>query len=175
MTVLEQLISVFFKCYNKSMKPRAYLETTIISYLTSRPSRDIITAAHQQSTQEWWDNRRDKFDIFVSQIVIQEAGEGNNEAAARRLEIIEEITQVEIQPEAVSLAQSLVADGLVPEKAATDALHIAIATVQGMDYLVTWNLKHIANATIRNAIANACRQRGYEPPIICTPEELMEV
>ena len=119
------------------MKPRAYLETTIISYLTSRPSRDIITAAHQQSTHEWWDNRRDKFDIFVSQIVIQEAGEGNDEAAVRRLDVIKNITQIEIQPEAVSLAQSLVTDGLVPEKAAADALHIAIATVQGMDYLVT--------------------------------------
>ena len=138
------------------MKPKAYLETTIISYLTSRPSRDIITAAHQQSTHEWWDNRRDKFDIFVSQIVIQEAGEGNDEAAVRRLDVIKNITQIEIQPEAVSLAQSLVTDGLVPEKAAADALHIA-------------------NAAIRNAIADACRQRGYEPPIICTPEELMEV
>ena len=156
------------------MKPKVYLETTIISYLTSRPSRDIITAAHQQSTQEWWDSRREKFEVFVSQIVIQEAGEGDDDAIARRLDAIENITQIEIQPEAVSLAQSLVTDGLVPEKAAADALHIAIATVQGMDYLLTWNLKHIANATIRNAIADACRQRGYEPPIICTPEELME-
>lgn len=157
------------------MKPKVYLETTIISYLTSRPSRDIITAAHQQSTQEWWDISRNKFDVFVSQIVIQEVGEGDDDAIARRLDAIENIAQIEVQPEAVSLAQSLVADGLVPEKAAADALHIAIATVQGMDYLLTWNLKHIANATIRNAIADACRQRGYEPPIICTPEELMEV
>jgi hypothetical protein len=140
------------------MKPKVYLETTIISYLTSRPSRDIITAAHQQSTQEWWDSRREKFEVFVSQIVIQEAGEGDDDAIARRLDAIENIAQIE-----------------VPEKAAADALHIAIATVQGMDYLLTWNLKHIANATIRNTIADACRQRGYEPPIICTPEELMEV
>ena len=157
------------------MKPKVYLETTIISYLTSRPSRDIITAAHQQSTQEWWDRRRDKFDVFVSQIVIQEAGEGDEDAITRRLGAIENIAQIEVQPQAVSLAQSLMADGLVPEKAAADALHIAIATVQGMDYLLTWNLKHIANATIRNAIADSCRQRGYEPPNICTPEELMEV
>jgi hypothetical protein len=157
------------------MKPKVYLETTIISYLTSRPSRDIITAAHQQSTQEWWDIRRNKFDIFVSQIVIQEVGEGDNSAIARRLDIIENIAQIEVQPEAVSLAQSFISDGLVPKKAVADALYIAIAAVQGMDYLLTWNLKHIANATIRNAIANACRQNGYEPPIICTPEELMEV
>jgi hypothetical protein len=157
------------------MKPKVYLETTIISYLTSRPSRDIITAAHQQSTQEWWEIRRNKFDVYVSQIVIQEAGEGDDDAITRRLDVIENIAQIEIQPEAVSLAQALITDGLIPEKAAADALYIAIATVQGMDYLLTWNLKHIANAAMRNAIADACRQRGYEPPIICTPEELMEV
>ena len=157
------------------MKSKVYLETSIISYLTARPSRDIITAAHQQSTQEWWETRREKFDVYVSQIVIQEAGSGANDASERRLVAIEDIAQVEIQPEAISLAQSLVSGGLVPEKAAADALHIAIATVQGMDYLLTWNFKHIANATMRNAISNACRQQGYEPPIICTPEELMEV
>ena len=157
------------------MKSKVYLETSIISYLTARPSRDIITAAHQQSTQEWWDRRREKFYVFVSQIDIQEAGAGANYASERRLVAIEDIAQVEIQPEAISLAQSLVSGGLVPEKAAADALHIAIATVQGMDYLLTWNFKHIANATMRNAISNACRQQGYEPPIICTPEELMEV
>jgi predicted nucleic acid-binding protein len=157
------------------MKPKVYLETTIISYLTARPSRDIITAAHQQSTQEWWDMSREKFDVYVSQIVIQEAGSGDDEAIQRRLEVIEDITEIEVLPEAVALAQALVSDRLIPERAAADALHIAIATVQGMDYLLTWNLKHIANATIRNAIADACRQQGYEPPIICTPEELMEV
>jgi hypothetical protein len=91
------------------------------------------------------------------------------------MEMIESIPEIEVNPEAISLAQALVSDGLVPEKAAADALHIAIATVQGMDYLLTWNLKHLANAVTRNAIAGACRQRGYEPPVICTPEELMEV
>jgi len=157
------------------MKPKVYLETTFISYLTSRPSRDIITAAHQQSTQEWWDGRRDKFDVYISQIVIQESGYGDDVAVERRLKIIEDISEIEVLPEAVNLAQALVSGGFVPERAAADALHIAIATVQGMDYLLTWNLKHIANATIRNAITDACRQQGYEPPIICTPEELMEV
>lgn len=156
------------------MKPKVYLETSIISYLTASPSRDIITAAHQQSTYEWWDTRREQFDVYVSQIVIQEAGAGDNDASEGRLEAIENIEQVEIQSEAVSLAKSLVASGLVPEKASADALHIAIATIQGMDYLLTWNLKHIANATMRNAISDACRQQGYEPPIICTPEELTE-
>ena len=143
--------------------------------MAARPSRDIITAAHQQITHEWWDGRRGDFDVFISEIVVKEINEGDENAVQRRLETIESIPEVEMTPEAVTLAQSLVDAGLVPQKAATDALHIAIATVHGMDYLLTWNLKHIANATLRNKIADACRQRGYEPPIICTPEELLEV
>jgi hypothetical protein len=107
--------------------------------------------------------------------VIQEASSGDDEAAEKRLSAIAGLSEIETLPEAIVLAQGLISDGLVPENAAVDALHIAIATVQGMDYLLTWNLKHIANATIRNAISAACRERGYEPPIICTPEELMEV
>ena len=143
--------------------------------MAARPSRDIITAAHQQITHEWWDGRRGDFDVFISEIVVKEINEGDENAVQRRLETIESIPEVEMTPEAVTLAQSLVDAGLVPQKAATDALHIAIATVHGMDYLLTWNLKHIANATLRNEIADGCRQRGYEPPIICTPEELLEV
>jgi predicted nucleic acid-binding protein len=157
------------------MKPKVYLETTVISYYTARPSRDIITVAHQQLTEEWWQARRNDFDLFVSQLVLQEANQGDEGAIQRRLEMIESIPEIEINPEAVSLAQALVSDRVIPEKAAADALHIAVATVQGMDYLLTWNLKHLANAAIRNAIADACRQRGYEPPVICTPEELLEV
>jgi predicted nucleic acid-binding protein len=157
------------------MKPKVYLETTIISYFTARPSRDIITAAHQQSTQEWWESRKSNFDLFISQIVVQEAGEGDANAVQRRLELIESVPEIEVTQEAVTLAQALVSDGIVPQKAAADALHLAIAAVQGMDYLLTWNLTHLANAVIRNAITNACRQRGYEPTVICTPEELMEV
>jgi predicted nucleic acid-binding protein len=157
------------------MKPKVYLETTIISYFTARSSRDIITAAHQQVTQEWWYERRNDFDLFISQIVLQEVNQGDEEAIQRRLEMIATIPEIEVNPEAVSLAQALVSDGVVPERAAADALHIAVATVQGMDYLLTWNLRHLANAIIRTAITDVCRQRGYEPPVICTPEELMEV
>jgi predicted nucleic acid-binding protein len=157
------------------MKPKVYLETTIISYFTARPSRDIITAAHQQLTQEWWEGHGSDFDLFVSQIVLQEVHQGDDDAVRRRLEMIAAVPEIEVNPEALSLAQALVADGIVPQKAAADALHISIATVHGMDYLLTWNLKHIANASIRNAINDACRQRGYEPPVICTPEELLEM
>ncbi|MCI0551967.1 MAG: type II toxin-antitoxin system VapC family toxin [Anaerolineae bacterium] len=157
------------------MKPKVYLETTIVSYFVARPSRDIVTAAHQQLTQEWWEGRKSDFDVFISQIVLEEARAGDEDAVKRRLEMLESVPIIEVNPEAVTLAQALVADGIIPQKAAADALHIAIATVQGMDYLLTWNLRHLANASVRNAIADACRQRGYEPPVICTPEELTEV
>jgi hypothetical protein len=113
--------------------------------------------------------------VFVSQAVIQEAGSGDDQAVRRRLKTLEQIAEIEVTPEAISLAQALVSDGLVPEKSSADALHIAIPTVQGMDHLLTWNIKHIANASIRTAISEACRRHGYEPTIICTPDELMEV
>jgi len=156
------------------MKPKIYIETTIISYLAARPSRDLITAAHQQVTQEWWENRRADFDLFVSQLVIQEATAGDEQAVQRRQQVLEELALLQLHEEAVALARTLIDEGALPDKAVGDALHIAIATVHGMDYLLTWNLKHLANAAMRNAITVTCRARNYEPPVICTPEELLE-
>jgi len=156
------------------MQPKVYIETTIVSYLAARPSRDLITAAHQQVTQEWWENRRTDFDLFVSQLVIQEASAGDEQAVQRRLQVLEGFPLLELNEQAVVLARMLIDEGTLSPQAAGDALHIAIATVHGMDYLLTWNLKHLANATIRNAITVACRARDYEPPVICTPEELLE-
>ncbi len=156
------------------MKPKVYVETTIVSYLAARPSRDLITAAHQQVTQEWWENRRTDFDLFVSQLVIQEASAGDEQAIQRRLQMLEDLPLLQLNEHAVTLARTLIDEGTLPSQAAGDALHIAIATVHGMDYLLTWNLKHLANATIRNAITLTCRAHDYEPPVICTPEELSE-
>ncbi len=154
------------------MKPKVYLETTIISYLAARPSRDIIIAAHQELTNEWWENRRKRFDLFVSQLVIQEAKSGDKEAARKRLGLLEPIPLLELNDKAISLARILMNDA-IPPKAVEDALHIAVAAIHGMDYLLTWNCKHIANAEKEHAIAAVCRGNNYEPPIICTPEELM--
>jgi len=156
------------------MKSKVYLETTIVSYLAARPSRDLITAAHQQVSREWWENRRTDFDLFISQLVIQEASAGDEQAVQRRLQTLEELPLLELNGQAIDLAKALIDEGTLPAQAAGDALHIAVATVHGMDYLLTWNLKHLANATIRNAIAVACRAHDYEPPVICTPEELLE-
>lgn len=156
------------------MKPKVYLETSVISYLTSRPSRDLIIAANQQVTQEWWQSRGASFDLFISQLVVQEVGAGNAEAAWQRLQILEDVPLLELSEEVAILAEALVKTGPLPQKAVEDALHIAVATANGMDYLLTWNFKHIANATIRNQIERFCRSRGYEPPVICTPQELLE-
>jgi len=155
-------------------KPRLYLETTIPSYLTSWLSRDLVTAAHQQITREWWETRRGDFELFVSGIVIEEAAAGDEDAAVRRLDAVAGIPLLELNDEVTSFAEKLVEAGTIPEKKGEDALHVAAAVVHGMEYLLTWNLSHIAKAEARSRIENLCRVIGYEPPIICTPEELLE-
>lgn len=161
--------------YNKSVKPKVYLETSVISYLTARASRDILIAANHQVTQEWWQERRPSFDIYVSELVAQEASAGDSEAAAKRQQALVDCTFLDIVPDVIQLAERLIEQNAIPKQAVEDALHIAIATVNGMDYLVTWNFKHIANAAMRANVELVCRLNGYEPPVICTPMELMEV
>ena len=156
-----------------STRAKVYIETTIVSYLTARPSSYLIIAAHQQITRDWWQNRRADFDLFISQAVIEEASAGDRQAAADRLQVLAQIRVLGLNESALQLAHGLVSKGPLPEKAAVDALHIALATVHGMDYLLTWNCKHIANAEMQAPIAALCLLRGYEPPVICTPEELM--
>lgn len=151
-----------------------YLETSVISYLTARPSRDIVIAGHQQTTRDWWQTRRTAFDVYVSELVLKEARGGDPQAAADRLAIIETIELVEVSSEALTLANRLVADAAIPQKAIADALHVATAVTSGIDFLLTWNCKHIANAIMRSRIERICRASGYEPSVICTPEELME-
>jgi predicted nucleic acid-binding protein len=155
------------------MKPKLYLETTIPSYLTSWPSRDLIIAGHQQITREWWKKRKRGFDLYISQLVVDEAKAGNDEAARERLKAISGLPLLDITKEVESLAIRLLTSGVVPVKASTDAAHIAIATVHGIDYLMTWNCVHLANATITKTVAKICREEGFECPVICTPEELL--
>jgi hypothetical protein len=154
--------------------PKVYLETTIVSYLTAWPSRDLVRAAHQQITQEWWQNRRGAFDLSVSELVLQEVSAGDPEAARLRLEALTDIEVLEVTDEATTLTEQLVNQVPLPAKAAADALHISIAVVNAMDYLLTWNCTRIANATLRAKIDAVCRANGYDPPVICTPEELLE-
>ncbi len=155
------------------MKAAIYIETSVISYLTADLSRDLIIAGHQKVTNEWWESRRSKFNLYISQLVIQEAGYGDKAAAKRRLEKLEDIPLLELKDEAVDLAHIFIKNGPIPSKSVEDALHIAVATVNGMDYLLSWNCKHIANAELRKGIMKITHQKGFECPIICTPEELM--
>ena len=156
------------------MKAKAYIETTIISYLNSRPSRDIVIAGHQEITRQWWDSAKNRFDLVASQLVIDEASAGNEDAAQARLNALAHVVLIDATEDALLLAQQLVQAGAIPEKAAENAAHIAIAVTNGVEYLVTWNCRHIANAIMRPKIEAICLGEGYEPTIICTPEELME-
>lgn len=153
---------------------KVYLETSFISYLTARPSRDLVAAARQQITVEWWNRHRERFSLHVSGLVLREASLGNPLAAAARLAAASDIPVLTASVEAELLARTLLAEGTLPAKAQDDAAHIAIATVHGMDFLLTWNFRHIANAERREAVATVCRMAGYAPSVICTPEELDE-
>ena len=156
------------------MAATVYLETTIPSYLAARPSRDLITAAHQQLTLEWWSRRRSAFELYISELVLQEVTLGDADTAQRRLAYLAGIPSLAIAPTAEQFAASLLSSGLVPTNAPADALHIAIAAVHGVDFLLTWNIRHLANAATRRRIDSACRVAGFVPPVLCTPEELME-
>ncbi len=156
------------------MQQRVYIETTFVSYLTARPSRDLIVAGHQQITHDWWNLRRGDYQLCVSQLVLQEASVGDAQYAQARLAVLATMTQVEITEDATSLAEELVHAEALPAKAGNDALHIAVAAVQQIPYQVTWNCRHMANAMMRTQIESTCASKGFKAPIICTPEEMLE-
>jgi hypothetical protein len=156
------------------MRRKVYIETSVISYLTARVSRDLVVAGHQRITQEWWSDRRAAFEVFVLQVVLEEAGAGDQEAARQRLEVLAALPLLEISEEATALAKDLIRIGPLPERAEIDALHSAIAVTNQVDFLLTWTCTHLANAALRHQIDHVCREKGYNPIIICTPEALLE-
>jgi hypothetical protein len=155
------------------MKPKVYLETSIISYLTARPSRNVITIANQQLAQEWWDEHRSEVDLYVSQIVIDEAGKGDAQMAQMRLDLLADVPLLENNAAAKNLAGEILKRKILPVKATLDVFHIAIATVHAMDFLLTLNCKHIANAFIYKHIGKICLDLGFDPPVVCTPQEIL--
>jgi predicted nucleic acid-binding protein len=150
-----------------------YLETSIFGYLVGRPSRDLLASARQQIMDRWWRDQRNRFELFVSAVVEREAGRGDPDAAQRRLAAMAGIPRLIINAEVERLAEQLIKRGAVPEAAAEDALHIAVATVHGVDYLLTWNFRHIDNAEMKPAIRSVCAILGHKCPEICTPEEFL--
>lgn len=156
------------------MKSGVYIETSIISYLTARPANDIRSAARRNSTIDWWENHSRNFHVFVSEYVLTEVAGGDPEAAEKRLNAIQAIPILETTGPVREVAESLLHFGALPRQAELDAYHIAIAATHGMEYLLTWNCKHIANAVMRPKIERICLQANCEPPIICTPDELIQ-
>jgi hypothetical protein len=155
------------------MPRRVYIETTIPSYLTARPSRDIVQAARQQLTREWWDVERRNYDLCISQIVLDEAAAGDAEAAQRRMAVIDTLPLLDLTFEVDGLAETIMQSGLLPASASRDAVHIAVTAVHQVHFLLTWNCRHIANATIFRDLQHIIMSAGYDVPVICTPEELL--
>lgn len=149
------------------------METSIISYLAARPSRDLIVAARQQLTHTWWRDRRPMFDLFVSQVVLDEILAGDPDAAERRAALIAGIPVLDIVPEVADLAATLIQRVPLPATAGADAAHIATAAYPRIDVLMTWNSTHIANAELRPRVERVCRESGHPAPVLCTPDELM--
>ncbi|MBI2571699.1 MAG: type II toxin-antitoxin system VapC family toxin [Candidatus Schekmanbacteria bacterium] len=146
-----------------------------MSYLTARPSRDLLIAARQEMTREWWDASLGKSALFVSELVLEEAGDGDPLAAASRLKLVQSLPLLEVTADASALALRLLHAGALPQEAPRDALHIAVASLHRMQYLVTWNFKHIANVTKRRVIVRVLEDAGHIAPVIATPEDLLEV
>ena len=154
------------------MSVTVYVESSVISYLASRPSRDLVTAARQTITLEWWEERRRQCEVYISTLVEEEISRGDSSAANRRLAYVAEIPALEVTDQANTLAKDLLKQRAVPKSSAEDALHIGIAAATGMEYLLTWNFKHINNAETKTMIAKVIEAHGFVSPVLCSPEEL---
>ena len=157
------------------MKKRVYIETTVVSYLTSRPSRDIMVAGHQEATRNLWPDLAAKYEPFISALVYEEARKGDPDQARLRLEAVAPFPMLDIEENAMSLANKITAGRGIPPEYPEDALHIAVAAVNGIDVLITWNFSHLNNPFTRRAIRRIVENEGYPCPEICSPEELLEV
>lgn len=154
---------------------KVYIETLIISYLTARPTSNLIAAAWQKETTDWWETRKSRFSLCISEVVIEEAGRGDSSAARRRLAELSGIKVPPLTDNVVGLSKALIQEGGVPKKALNDALHIAVAAVHDVDYLLTWNCRHIDNAEMKPKIRKICQEHGFRCPEIAIPIELMGV
>jgi len=157
------------------MSTTVYIETSVISYYTAKPSRDLIVAAHQQITVEWWEIVCPQIRCFISPFVIQEISAGNEEAAQKRINVINDFSILELNREIQELAQKYFVSLQIPDKAKLDASHLAVAVWYEMDYVLSWNCKHIVSGRIRKMLEEINNKLNIKTPILCTPEELMEV
>lgn len=154
--------------------PRIYIETSVISYLTARSSRDLLVAARQEATREWWERRASAFRPVISSLVIEESSAGDPEAALRRLDICLPLPRLPIDAASEHLAERLISTGTIPATEQEDALHLAIATLSNVDFIATWNFAHLVGPVAKYRLQSAIEHLGYPPPILATPEELLE-
>lgn len=157
------------------MKPTVYIETTVVSYLTARPTRDVVRLSHEMITREWWAKRRPSFDLYISDVVVQEASRGDPAAAAERMNALAGVPSLPSNSAAAGLAEHLMVALSLPERARFDAAHVAVSAVHGIAFLLTWNCRHLANASLADRIERTCRDAGHIAPRIVTPEMLLEV
>ena len=155
------------------MNETVYIETSILGYLTARSTRNLVLAANIEVTKEWWESRRSGFTLYISQVVLDEVTRGDAEIAVKRLELLNGLPLVELNQDVRNLSAQFLLQSNLPAKASDDAVHIAAATVHRLDYLLTWNCKHIANAQIQRKLAEVSLDFGYQLPVICTPYELL--
>jgi hypothetical protein len=156
-------------------KPTVYIETTIAGHLASRLPKDPVVAGQMLATRKWWKDSRKHFELFSSEVMLIEASKGDPQAAAERLDAVLDLALVPVTERAFDLVDLLLSRKVLPAIARVDALHVAVAATNQLQYLLTWNCKHIANATLRGKIDATCRELGYNPPVICTPDELKAV
>jgi predicted nucleic acid-binding protein len=156
------------------VKQRVYVETSIISYLTARLSQNLILAARQAATEQWWREFAPRCDLFVSELVVREAGLGDDDARQRRLAVLEGIARLPMTVEARGLVRRLLTSHALPSQAEDDAAHVALAAAHGMDVLLTWNCRHIANVVAAPRIRDIIEKAGYRAPTITTPQDLLE-
>jgi hypothetical protein len=155
------------------MRPKVYIETSILSYLAARPSRDAVTAGRQVVTRRWWQTEREKYALVVSEAVEAECERGDPDMVKRRQDLLEGVSLFPVNERILRVARLLVVPRALPEKAGSDAVHIAAAAVEECEFLLTWNFRHIANVRIRREVERILANHGYTKTTICTPEELV--
>ena len=154
--------------------PRAYIESSVPSFYAARPSRQLALLAKQQATKDWWDAGWSGLEIVTSLETLDEIARGESEKAKERVELVADLPLLEVNEDVADIANDLVLSGIVPDKAASDAIHIAIASVHRVEFLVTWNFKHIANPFLRERIRELITKNGFQMPTMCSPEELLD-
>ena len=153
------------------MKEKIYLETSVISYYSARPSRDVIVLAHQAITRSWWPIALKQYDIYISEVVIEEMSMGDPEAASKRIESVNEFAELKLSEDVERMADVYMREFEIPKKAFRDTLHLAFSSVHNIDYLVTWNCAHLANVHVIKKVRRINTEFDMPIPIICTPEE----